>query len=135
MPDADAALAQWLKTAPNDLKVRAYYAGSLLNRKAYKPAIEQYEFIAQHAPSSPLILNNLATAYNEVGDPRTVATAEQAYKLAPSNPALQDTLGWILFKHGQTARAKELLGQAAQALPNDASVRAHHAAAFGTGQK
>lgn len=135
MPGADAALMQWLKAAPNDLKVRAYYAGSLLNRKAYKGAIEQYEFIVQHAPPSPLILNNLATAYNETGDPRALATAEQAYKLAPSNSALQDTLGWILFKQGQVTRAKELLAQAAKGLPNDANVRAHYTAVFEASQK
>ncbi len=126
--DADRDIIAWLKAHANDHAVRAYFAGALLKQKRYKAAAEQYEYLVKNAPPSALILNNLAGAYGELGDSRALTTAEQGYQLDPKNPALQDTLGWILFKQGDKSRAKELIMQAARALPNDTSVQAHRAA-------
>lgn len=126
--DAETDINTWLKSHPNDLAVRTYFAGSLLKQKRYKAAADQYEVITKNSPPNALILNNLAVAYTELGDSRARAIAEQGYQLDAKNPALQDTLGWILFKQGDKRRAKELIDQAARALPSDPAVQAHRAA-------
>ena len=63
-------------------------------------------------------------------DPRVQAAAEQALKLAPANPNVQDTLGWILVQTNQTARGLDLLRRAAAAAPKSGSIRYHYAAAL-----
>jgi Flp pilus assembly protein TadD len=56
--------------------------------------------------------------------------AEQAYKLTGDNPAIMDTLGWILVQRGETARGVELLRKAVNAAPKAPDVRFHLAAAL-----
>jgi putative PEP-CTERM system TPR-repeat lipoprotein len=133
---ADARVVDWLKGQPNDLATRIYLADSLAARKHFKAAIEHYDLALQKSPNNPLILNNLATAYSETNDGRALATAERASKFAPANPAIKDTLGWILVREGKAARAVELLKQATDAVQNSAEIRYHYAVALAkTGDK
>lgn len=127
---ADARVVGWLKGQPNDLATRIYLADSLAARKRFKTAIEHYELALQKSSNNPLILNNLAVAYSEIKDSRALATVERASKLDPVNPAIKDTLGWILLGQGQAARAVELLKQATDAVQNSAEIRYHYALAL-----
>jgi Flp pilus assembly protein TadD len=45
--------------------------------------------------------------------------------LAPSVPAIQDTLGFVHYRRGEYDKAEPLLRKAAEQLPNDASVHYH----------
>jgi len=45
-------------------------------------------------------LNGLAWLYHENGKPGALVMARKASKLAPDNPAIQDTYGWILVQSG-----------------------------------
>ncbi|MBT9569041.1 MAG: PEP-CTERM system TPR-repeat protein PrsT [Thiobacillus sp.] len=127
---ADPLLAARLKSAPEDLAVHVYAADSLIARGRDKEAVDLYQQLQQRVPRDPTILNNLATLYQRTGHPLAVTTAEQALKLAPDNPAIQDTLGWILVERGQASRGLKLIGQALSSLPQNADVRYHHAAAL-----
>jgi len=101
-----------------------------------KDAVAQFQTILQQHPNNPQLLNNLATLYQTDNDNRALATAEQALKLAPDNPAVQDTLGWILVEHGQAPRGLDLLRKALVKAPKVASIRYHHAVALArTGNK
>jgi predicted Zn-dependent protease len=80
-------------------------------------------------PDNIVVLNNLAWAYQQVKDKRALETAERAYKLKPDNPAVADTLGWLLVETGQTARGIDLLQAAVQAAPQAKSIRFHLALA------
>jgi putative PEP-CTERM system TPR-repeat lipoprotein len=128
--EADAKLLQWLKEQPNDLAARAYLAESHMKSGQNKQAIEQYQAILQKDVNNIVALNNLATAYQREKDERALATAEQAYKLKSDNPAIQDTLGWILLERGKTPRALELLQKAAAEAPETLEIRYHYAAAL-----
>jgi cytochrome c-type biogenesis protein CcmH/NrfG len=62
-------------------------------------------------------------------------TAEEAHRLAPESPAVQDTLGWLLVQRGDALRGRELLAKAA-GKSDSSSVRYHYAAALAqTGDK
>ena len=133
---ADAGLKQWLSTQPGDITTHAYFAESYLARKQTKAAIEQYEIVLKVSPDNILILNNLASAYQQDKDPRALATAERAYKLKSDMPQIADTLGWILVEQGQAARGVEILRKAAEAAPKSGEIGYHYAVALNnTGDK
>src|SRR5207249_4640518 len=82
--EAEARLAQGLKSSPDDPDVRLYAARVSLKDGQYQNAIERYEWILRRHPDYLLALNNLAWAYQQVKDPRALQTAEHAYKLKPN---------------------------------------------------
>jgi len=133
---AEQRINDWLKQHPKDNAVRAHAAEYYLVNGRNKEAIALYLEIQRQAPGNVLVLNNLASLYHREKDGRALATAEQAYKLAPNNPVVQDSLGWILVEQGQAPRGLELLRKALAKAPKVASVRYHHAVALArTGKK
>jgi len=133
--EADARLDAWLKQHPDDLTARVYLARVHAEAGRNRQAIEQYEHLLRKR-QDPVLLNNLAGLYLKEKDPKAKATAEQAYKLAPKSPFVQDTLGWILVQGGDTARGLDLLRQAASLTPDNPSIRYHLAVALAqTGDK
>lgn len=127
---ADQRLSGWLKQHPDDLPVRAYAAEYHMQGQRNREAIALYEGLVKARPDHFVALNNLATLYQRERDPRAPATAEQALKLAPSHPGVQDTLGWILAEQGQLPRALDLLAKAAAQAPKVVSIRYHYGAAL-----
>jgi len=127
---AEQHLNDWLKQHPNDMAARNHAAEYYMFAGRIQDAIAQYEAIQRQHPDNALILNNLASLYQRQKDPRALATAEQALKLAPDNPAIQDTVGWMLVEQGKSARGLELLGKAAAAAPKAGMIRYHHAVAL-----
>lgn len=128
--EADARLTQWLKEFPEDVAIRVYAAESAMKRGNHKDAISQYEWLRQKQPDNVLVLNNLAWAYFQTKDARALETAERAYKLAPDNPSVSDTLGIQLVQTGNVKRGLELLEKAAKAAPNVPEIRFHLAQAW-----
>jgi putative PEP-CTERM system TPR-repeat lipoprotein len=128
--EANARINQWLQQHPTDLPTRFYLAGSSMSRKQYKPAIEQFEKIIQQAPKNIVALNNLASAYQQDKDPRALPTAERAYALQSGNPAVIDTLGWIVLEQGDAGRAVSLLKKAAELAPKATEISYHLGAAL-----
>ena len=60
--------------------------------------------------------------------PSGLEYAEKAYKVASGNPAVMDTLGWILVEQGNTNRGLPLLQKAASLAPAIVEIRYHLAA-------
>jgi len=92
-----------------------------------KEAIAQFEEIQKIAPKTVPTLNNLAYLYHKENDRRALPTAEQALKLAPDHPAVQDTAGWIMVESGQVSRGLALLRKAVAKAPDSPTVRYHYA--------
>jgi putative PEP-CTERM system TPR-repeat lipoprotein len=122
---ADLKLAQWQKEHPADTFVAGYIAQGSLAAKQYKQAIEQFEAISKREPANAGALNNLAWAYQQEKDARALPTAERAFQLAGDNPAVLDTLGWILVEQGNTTRGIPLLQKAVSAAPTSSDIRYH----------
>ena len=123
--DANLRITQWLQEHPTDVSTRLYFATTKLSNQEYKLAIEQLEKIVGQDPNQVIALNDLAWAYQQQKDKRALAVAERAYKLANANPAVLDTLGWILFEQGDTARALPLLQKSSTLAPNAPEIRYH----------
>lgn len=128
--EGETKLLQWLKETPQDAVARNYLADAYLQQKQYKAAAEQYQVVLTQTPQNLPALNNLAWVYQQMQDKRALATAEQAHKLAPDNPLVADTLGWILLEQGQVARALPLIQTAFSKQPDNQSVHYHYVVAL-----
>jgi len=129
--EGEKVLRQWLQTRPKDVAVRHQLGQVLLgDEKRYREAAAMYQTLAQDNPRDVVALNNLAWLQGELNDPKAIATAEQALKLSPENPAILDTLGWLLVNRGQVARGLELLRSASAKAPDAAEIRWHLAVAL-----
>lgn len=135
--EADKRLAQAIQQYPKDARLQMFRAELSLRDKQYKQAADQLETMLKESPNNPAILNNLAFAYQQSKDNRALPTAEAAYKLASNEPAIIDTLGWILVDQGGDAkRAAQLLKQATDKAPQSGDIRYHLAMAlFKSGDK
>lgn len=125
--EADLRLTEWLKKHPDDLPIRMYLADTFLTEGKLADAVEQYQNVLKEQPKFAPALNNLATAYQHQKDPRALEYAEKAYHLATENPAVLDTLGWILVEQGDTARGLPLLQKAVSLAPQVGEIRYHFA--------
>jgi Tfp pilus assembly protein PilF len=76
------------------------------------------------------VLNNLAMIRFQQGEVTAQALARSAHALAPDNPAINDTLGWILVKGGEPAEGLGYLRNASLMASGNKSIRFHIAAAL-----
>lgn len=123
--DADARMARWFKEHPADVPARLYYASSKLVANDHKGAIGHLEAILKADPDNVIALNDIAWACQQSGDARAQAYAERAHALAPGNPAVLDTLGWIDVERGNFARAVPLLRKASALAPAAGNIHFH----------
>ncbi|MEP6996254.1 MAG: XrtA/PEP-CTERM system TPR-repeat protein PrsT [Betaproteobacteria bacterium] len=123
--DASAFAAQWAKDHPTDITLVAFLAQQSLARKDYRAAIANYQVAIKLDPDNPVILNNLAWALAETGDPRGREYAATAYRQAPFNPNVIDTLGWAEVQGGDAKKGVELLKSASNLAPGNHDIRLH----------
>lgn len=124
----ESALQRWLLRNPRSVGAR-YLLAERHHRDGRKAeAIAEYERVLESGPHA-FALNNLALLYLESGDRRAAATAKRAFELAPGNPAIADTYGWILVQQGKTAEGLRILEAALSGAPSHPDIRFHHAAA------
>ncbi len=123
LTNVDKALA--LK--PKDLTARMLKANLLQLGSDFAGAATLYQQIIALTPSLAAAWNNLACLYhaplnrgNEAFD-----LAKQARLLAPRDPAIADTLGWIAYTRGETKWALTLLQESAEKLPGEPQVQYH----------
>ncbi|XLZ71507.1 XrtA/PEP-CTERM system TPR-repeat protein PrsT [Massilia sp. SR12] len=133
---AQRRMREWLTGQPADQPTRLYYASHLLQNGDHAGARREYEIILERDPDNVLALNDLAWALLQLKDAAARQPAERAYALAPGNPAVADTLAWILAENGQAGRAVPLLKKALESAPTAADIRLHYAhALFRSGDK
>jgi putative PEP-CTERM system TPR-repeat lipoprotein len=136
--EAARRLDRWLASHPDDVRTQAYKAQTWMAAREFRRAAGLLESVQQRQPGNPVVLNNLALAYQELGDPRAQATAEEAYRRAGEQPDVMDTLAWILVWQGagkqpdkdRLARGLALLQKAHALAPKARDIRYHLAAAM-----
>jgi tetratricopeptide (TPR) repeat protein len=95
--------------------------------KDYPKARDAYEKAIDLKPNFSPALNNLSYLYSEhlPDTDKGYALAEKARQLSPGDPSTADTLGWLVYKKGDYARARALLEESAGKMPNAPEVQFH----------
>jgi Flp pilus assembly protein TadD len=80
----------------------------------HRASEEQYRKVVAADPTNVKALNNLAYLLAEANPESSdaVSLAKRASDLVPEDPAVLDTLGWVLFRNGQYASAVRELERA-----------------------
>ena len=123
-------LAQWYKQHPEDRAVRFQLAANTHAKGETQEAQKNFEALLEQNPDNPVVLNNLAWIYHEIGDPRSLEYAEKAHQLLPDNPEIMDTYAWILLGNGKVEQAIRLLNDAIARSPDNPDIRYHYAKAL-----
>lgn len=137
-PQALAKLEAALAKNPKNVPLLLQKAVILSAAKDYDQARSTYESLLRIAPQSVETLNDLACLCSEyLGKlDRALHLAQEARRLAPRDPAVADTLGWVLFKRREYPRALSLLREAAEALGSLPEIQYHLGLAhYMTGQE
>jgi len=95
--------------------------------KDFSSARDAYEKLLAVTGNFTPALNNLAVIYSEHLGRLDAAfdLAKKAREIAPNEPRVADTLGWILFKRGEYGNALRSLQGAAVALADNPEVQFH----------
>ncbi len=129
--EAMQVVAKYLDGHDDDFAAGMTLAGYALKQGDRAGAAKRYESLLAKHGDNAVVLNNLAWLYFEAKDPRATDTARRAYALAPRNPAVADTLGWILVqKDSALDEAVRYLEAAAGAEPDNASIQYHVAVVY-----
>ena len=105
-------MQSWLRDHPQDLAAQSALAEAHLRAGQLQQASTAYQAVLKKNPKDVGALNNLANILFKLNDAQAVNYAKQAYALAPGNPDIADTLGWILVRKGQSQQALPYLRDA-----------------------
>ena len=128
--EAEAFAQDWVGRHPKDASMLEYLGDSDIQAKRYASAAKRYQSVLAKQPDNARVLNNLAWVGNELKRPEALEQAERAHDLAPDNPAIMDTLGWILTQRGEAERGLELLARATELAPDAPGIRLNLAKAL-----
>lgn len=100
-----------------------------LQNKESDNAIRSYERLRVLRPEHVVAWNNLAWLYHERSDRRALEYARQARELAPQQPDVLDTYGWIELLEGDVTEGLKVLQEAVVLGPNNPTIHYHLAVA------
>ena len=109
---ADKWLAKWVKDQPSHRGARQMLAERHLQQDRYDLARIDYEQLLQWRPQDARLLNNYAHILRRLGQPNALEVAERAQQLAPDDPSINDTLGWMLVQANAPQRGLAFLRNA-----------------------
>lgn len=128
---AEKAVATYekaLAAVPGDLTMRLNLARALDAAKQPQRAVATYEEILKQQPDNLLAINNLASVLSlSLGDDASLKRAAELAKPLETTeePAYLDTIAWIYYLMGNTARAAELQAKAVEKAPEIPLFRYH----------
>jgi uncharacterized protein (TIGR03790 family) len=123
------ALEQAVELAPRATQWQFQLASLEEVARDYDAAIARYRQILLQEPNHAAALNNLAyaLAVHRNAPAEAHPLAQRAARLAPREPLIADTLGWIEHLLGNGAEALKLTAQAVQGAPDNPEVHFHAA--------
>lgn len=123
-------LRSWLRENPGDGVAHRSLAAHLMAFKHYDEATKHHEALLKKSPDDAGLINNLALLYHRNGDTRALVLAKKAYQLAPREPAMLDTYGWLLVLDGQAETGLKYIRDARVRSASDPRIMYHHAVAL-----
>ena len=127
--EAVLGLKSWVATNPDDVSALDLLGDAHVARQELDAALPYFERAHQLTLNDPVLMNDLSWVRHELGRPGAEDLARRAYQIS-QNPAISDTLGWILVQKGQTEDGLRLLREAHQGLQDNPDIRFHLAYAL-----
>jgi len=127
--EAVLGMKSWIATHPDDVAALDLLGDAHVARQELDAALPYFERAHQLTLNDPVLMNDLSWVRHELGRPGAEDLARKAYQIS-QNPAISDTLGWILVQKGETEDGLRLLREAHQGLQNNPDVRFHLAYAL-----
>lgn len=128
--EAVAAGTNWLGMRPTDSEVRAVLAEMHMLAADWPAARDAYRRIIADGQAQAITYNNLANVLAQLGDPDALPVARKAHELAPTDPLVADTLGWLLVRAGLVDEGLRHLRDARLRAPENPEIRYHLAYAL-----
>ena len=123
--DAAAVMSEWRGGHPQDRLAAHALGEAWLALKDAARARGVYADLVRTDPKDARAHNNLAHVLLLQGDPAALTHAEQARALAPNQPQVNDTLGWVLVQQGHPEKGLRYLREAALRAPDDPDIQQH----------
>jgi len=113
----------------NDPRLRSAEADLFIAGENWTAAVAVLEALVTDYPNAAPALNNAAYALHKLGrTERALNYARRAQALAPNNPSVNDTLGWLLVESGQPEAGLGFLREATARAANNPELQYHLAA-------
>ncbi|MCP3868435.1 MAG: PEP-CTERM system TPR-repeat protein PrsT [Gammaproteobacteria bacterium] len=128
--EAIEGLEAWTEERPADMQAQKILVAGMIRSGRYIDAQRTYEGLLETWPENTGMLNNLAMLYQMSEDPRALEMAEKAYRLAPRDPLIADTLGWVLVSTGKPREGLHYLREAQSRNSNLPDISYHLALAL-----
>jgi len=101
------------------------YSVFLIEQDSWKQAKSTLKVLVESTDENPIHLNNMAYVLDQLNEPNALDYAKRAHQVAPDNPYINDTVGWLLVKSGNAEEALRYLRQAAARAGSLPEIRYH----------
>jgi tetratricopeptide (TPR) repeat protein len=119
-------LHDWVEQHPGHQDVGAFLQDVEQRSGKRAGAIAHYQRLLKTRSSHFVAMNELALIHYAEGDrEKALEYARRAFNVAPEQPAIMDTFGWLLVESGDTSEGVALLERASAALPDSLEVSFH----------
>jgi tetratricopeptide (TPR) repeat protein len=127
---AEGALRKAIAAKPDAMESYLSLGRMHLREGEYQKGRAVYEDALRKQPGFWPAANDLAVLLSEHAASgadldKALSLADNALKIRPEEPAIQDTLGWILYKKGDVGKSLEMLQRAQGKLPENAEINYH----------
>lgn len=127
---AQQFLESWVQEHPDDLVALRAMADGHLGAGRLDQARDGYEAIVAKLPTDAGALNNLAFILDRQGASGALDVARRALAAAPDDPAVLDTVGWMMVRRGDVEAGLRHLRDAHSRAASNPEIRFHIAAAL-----
>jgi tetratricopeptide (TPR) repeat protein len=128
--EAERVADRWVEQNPKDFFVAEFAGEAGMRSKNFVSAARWFKSALKAQPNNAITLNNLAWVLGQQRDPASLEYGRKALSLAPENPAILDTVGWLYVEAGDLNRGLELLSKAAQLAPDAPPIQLNFAKAL-----
>lgn len=125
--EAEASARKALELNPGEADVLLQLSSVLDHVKKYDESERLLRELLEREPDNAMALNNLGYFWAEQGTqlPEALALIERAVAIEPLNGSFLDSLGWVLFKLNQPAKAREQFEKALQFSRRNPTLHEH----------